>query len=139
MSGVVTTPAAKAAPSAAEVNFEAAKMASAQRAAQSTATLDSLSAASGGGDGSVRVVDGHAFTLREGRWVDSRLTDSTRTVQVQEFSNSYFTLLNRIPALRNMVALGPRVVMAGRDVAIEIVPQAAELSAADLDRVVRAW
>ncbi len=38
-----------------------------------------------------------------------------------------------------MVALGPRVVMAGRDVAIEIVPQAAELSDADLDRVVSAW
>lgn len=135
----VMTPAMAAPATAAERNFEAAKMASAQRAAQSTATLDSLAAASGAANGSVRVVDGHAFTLRDGRWVDSRLTDSTRTVQVQEFSNSYFALLDRIPALAHMVALGPRVVMAGRGVAIEIVPQAAELSAADLDRVVSAW
>ncbi|HEX8724002.1 MAG TPA: VWA domain-containing protein, partial [Gemmatimonadaceae bacterium] len=135
----VMTPAMAAPASAAEMNFEAAKMASAQRAAQSTATLDSLAAVTGAANGSVRVVDGHAFTLRDGRWMDSRLTDSTRTVQVQEFSNGYFALLNRIPALAHMVALGPRVVMAGRGVAIEIVPQAAELSAADIDRVVSAW
>ena len=38
-----------------------------------------------------------------------------------------------------MVALGPRVVMAGRDVAVEIVAQAPELSGTDLDRVVSAW
>ena len=135
----VMTQAMAAPATAAERNFEAAKMASAQRAAQSTATLDSLAAASGAANGSVRVVDGHAFTLRDGRWVDSRLTDSTRTVQVQEFSNSYFALLDRIPALKQMVALGPRVVMVGRAVAIEIAPQAVELSAADVDRVVSAW
>ena len=135
--GVVTTGMAAPA-TAAEMNFEAAKMASAQRAAQSTATLDSLAAASGGA-GAVTTVEGHTFTLRDGRWVDGRLTDSTRTVQVQAFSKDYFALLDRIPALRAMVALGPRVVMAGRDVAIEIVPQAAELSDAELDRVVSAW
>jgi Ca-activated chloride channel homolog len=132
--GVVT--GSMAAPQA---SFEAAKMASAQRAANSTATLDSLSAAAGGGANGARVVDGHAFTLRDGRWVDGRLTDSTRTVQVQAFSTSYFALLDRIPELRAMVALGPRVVMVGRDVAIEIAPQASELTGAELDRVVRAW
>ncbi|MGH7668191.1 MAG: VIT domain-containing protein, partial [Gemmatimonadaceae bacterium] len=116
--GVVTTAMAAPAPaSAAEARFEAAKMASAQRAANSTATLDSLSAAAGGGANGVRLVEGHTFTLRDGRWVDGRLTDSTRTVQVQAFSKSYFALIDRIPTLRGMVALGPRVVMAGRDVA----------------------
>ncbi len=137
--GVVTSGMAGGYASAPQASFEAAKMASAQRAANSTAMLDSLSAAAGGGAGGVRVVDGHTFTLRDGRWVDGGLTDSTRTVQVQAFSKSYFALLDRIPALRGMVALGPRVVMAGRAVAIEVVPQAAELTGAELDRVVSAW
>ena len=138
LQGVVTTSVAGAPKSAAEANFEAAKMASAQRSANSMAMLDSLSAASGAA-GTVRVVDGHTFTLRDGRWVDGQLTDSTRTVQVQSFSKSYFALLDRIPTLRAMVALGDRVVMVGRDVAIEIVPQAPELTGVELDRVVRAW
>jgi Ca-activated chloride channel family protein len=138
LNGVVVT-SANAPPPAPTAAFEAAKMAAAQRAASSTAVLDSLSAAAGGGAGTTRTAAGHTFTLRDDRWVDGRYTDSTRTVHVQEFSKSYFALLNRIPELRTMAALGPRVVMAGRAVAIEIVAQAPELSGDDLNRVVSAW
>ncbi len=125
---------------ASAANFEAAKMASAQRSAKSLAVLDSLSSAMGAADAlAVRTVNGHTFTLRDGRWVDNALTDSTRVVRVQTFSKSYFALLDRIPELRAMAALGDRVVMAGRRVAIEIVPQAPELTAAELDAAERGW
>lgn len=121
-------------------NFEAAKMASAQRSAKSLAVVDSLSAVMGKADAlAVRTVNGHTFTLRDGRWVDNGLTDSTQVVRVQTFSKSYFALLDRIPELRAMAALGDRVVMVGRQVAIEIVPQAAELNAAELDAAERGW
>ena len=119
--------------------FEAAKMASAQRAAISTAVLDSMSTAAGGDVGTTQIVAGHTFTLRDGRWVDNRYADSTRTVHVQAFSKTYFALLDRIPELRTVAALGARVVMVGRGVAIEIVAQAPELSDTDLNRVVSAW
>ena len=75
----------------------------------------------------------------DGRWVDGRYADSTGTVHVQVFSKTYFALLDRIPELRPMAALGARVVMMGRSVAIEIVAQAPELSETDLNRVVSAW
>ena len=140
LNGVVTTAAGAPAPAAAEARFESAKMAAAQRSATSTAMLDSLSRAMQGADAAaLRTVEGHTFMLRDGRWVDSRFTDSTRAVQVQAFSKSYFALLDRLPPLRAMVALGERVVMAGRGVAIEIVAQAPELTDAELDRVARAW
>lgn len=119
-------------------SFEAAKMASAQRQAKTLADLDSMTVAAGGGAG-VRTVNGHTFTRRDGRWVDGRLTDSTRVVQVQTYSKSYFALLDRIADLRAMAALGDRVVAVGRGVAVEFVPQAPELSAAELARVVSGW
>jgi Ca-activated chloride channel homolog len=127
-------------PATSAANFEEARLASAQRSVKSVAALDSLSVAAGATDGAnARIVNGHAFMQRGGRWVDSRLTDSTRVIPVQEFSKSYFALLDRIPELRSMAALGSRVVMVGRHVAIEIVPHAPELSAADLDLAVHAW
>ena len=127
-------------PPAGEMSFEAARMASTQRSAKSLAVLDSLSAVTGGANVIVaRTVNGHTFTLREGRWVDNGLTDSMRVVRVEIFSKSYFSLLDRIPELRAMAALGDRVVMAGRTVAIEVLARAPELSMAALDATVRGW
>jgi Ca-activated chloride channel family protein len=120
--------------------FEAAKMASAQRAATSTAMLDSLTKSMADASGAPqRTVNGHTFTLRDGRWTDNLNADSTQVVKVQAYSTSYFALLDRIPALREMAALGDRVLMTGRGVSIEVVAQAPELAAAELDRVVRNW
>lgn len=137
--GSATQPTMMMAAPEPQAAFEAAKMASAQRAAISTAVLDSMSIAAGGSDGTTRTVAGHTFAQRDGRWVDSRYADSTRTVHVQAFSKTYFALLDRIPELRAMAVLGARVVMVGRGVAIEVVAQAPELSDADLNRVVSAW
>ena len=142
LNGVVTTGVAGgvAAANAPEAKFEAARLAASQRQMKTMAALDSLSSAMQAADGATtRTVNGHRFTLRDGRWVDGRLTDSTRVVQVQAYSKSYFTLLDRIPELRPMAALGDRVVMVGRAVAIEIVARSPELSDSALDDLVRSW
>jgi len=60
-------------------------------------------------------------------------------VQVQIYSKSYFALLGQIADLRAMAALGDRVVAVGRGVAVEFVPRAPELSAAELAAVVSGW
>ncbi|HET7630882.1 MAG TPA: VIT domain-containing protein [Gemmatimonadaceae bacterium] len=139
--GVVGSPAAASAVvSKAEANFEAARLASAQRRVMNTAMLDSLSvAARGAGASSVQLVNGHTFTLRDSVWTDAAYHDSTRTVTVQAFSRSYFALLQRIPELRAMAALGDHVRIGGRQVNVEIVSRAPELTDAELDLVTRGW
>jgi len=141
LNGVVTTGVAGgvAAANVPEAKFEAARLAASERQMKTMAALDSLTAARWADAPPQRTVHGHTFLLRDGRWVDGRLTDSTRVVQVQAYSKSYFTLLDRIPELRAMAALGDRVVMVGRAVAIEIVPRAGELSDSTMDDLVRSW
>lgn len=120
--------------------FEAARLAASQRAAKTVAQLDSLTSADAGpSETRVRTVNGHRFVARNGRWIDEALNDSLPRVQVQVYSNSYFALLQRIPELRSMAALGGRVVAAGRETAIEFVESTPELTAAALDRVVQRW
>lgn len=128
-----------AAANAPQAKFEAARLAASQRQLKTTAALDSLTAAQSADAAASRTVNGHTFTRRNGRWVDGGLTDSTRVVRVQLYSKSYFTLLGRIPELRAMAALGDRVTMAGRGVAIEIVDRAPELSDPAMDDLVRSW
>lgn len=141
LNGVVTTGVAggMAAANAPEAKFEAARLAASQRQMKTMAALDSLTAAQSAGAAAQRTVNGHTFTRRDGRWVDGRLTDSTRVVQVQLYSKSYFALLDRIPELRAMAALGDRVVMAGRAVAIEVVARAPELSDSAIGDLARSW
>ncbi|MHB1861331.1 MAG: VIT domain-containing protein [Gemmatimonadaceae bacterium] len=140
LNGVVATGVAGGVATNAPVaQFEAARLAASERQMKTMAALDSLTAARWADAAPQRTVNGHTFLLRDGRWVDGRLTDSTRVVQVQAYSKSYFTLLNRIPELRAMAALGDRVVMVGRAVAIEIVPRVGELNDSTMDDLVRSW
>ena len=119
--------------------FESAKLASAQREVKNMVLLDSLSKADGRKDQGVTQAGGHAFRLRNDRWVDTKLTDGMRVVQVQAYSKSYFAMLEKIPELRSLFAVGDRVVVVGRGVAIEVVAQARELSGDELGRVVKDW
>ena len=86
--------------------FESAKLASAQRNVKSVAVLDSLGTADSRRDGSGVQAGGHVFRLQDGRWVDTKLTVSTRVVQVQAYSASYFAILGQIPELRALFAVG---------------------------------
>ena len=82
--------------------------------------------------------------LEDGRWTDSRTEarDAAKThrVKVRPFSPAYFALLQAIPELRDAFALGDRVLVYGRTVAIETAPDGVEqLGDAEVAAAARAW
>jgi hypothetical protein len=58
---------------------------------------------------------------------------------VKAYSRSYFTLLERIPDLKQSFAVAERVVVAGRSVAIEVVDDGRELTETEMQRIVTGW
>lgn len=78
--------------------------------------------------------------MRDSVWTDTRLTDSMRRVKVRIYSAAYFRLLELLPELREPLALGERVIAAGRSIAVEVSPEGAEsLSDAELRDVQSKW
>ena len=124
---VVVTGAAtgRAAPAAApSVQFEAAKAASAQRAATSLAVADS--AAGVVSDARIKRAGNHTFVLRDGIWTDTQYKGSGTVLRVKPFSDAYFKVIELQPDLRDAFAVGDRVIVAGRSVAIELSPNGQE-------------
>ena len=63
-----------------------------------------------------------------------------KPIKVKSFSEAYFKIIDLIPELREVFALGNKVVVAGRDVAIEVGPTGAEtLSDSELKRIQSGW
>lgn len=135
------TQQAASGPPAAQANvqsFEAARAAAVQRSATNLAATDEadFSAKSGG----VRRAGTRSFTLRDGRWTDARHTSSMRVMKVSPYSAAYFKLLELIPDLAEAFALGDSIIVAGRDIAIEVSPDGAEsLIDADLKLLQARW
>jgi Ca-activated chloride channel family protein len=127
-------------------DFAAARVAAEQRAAKSLAD-----AASSTGrereeslrrdvDGALQQIGDRAFVLRQGRWTDTRHRDSVRRVTVRPFSPAYFSLIERVPELKAMFALGDRVTIGARSVSIVVDDAGVEqLSVAELNAIVRDW
>jgi hypothetical protein len=66
--------------------------------------------------------------------------DGVRRVKVKAFSEAYFALLDRVPDLRETLALGDRVTVSGRAVVLEIGTSGVErMSDAELAGVARDW
>jgi Ca-activated chloride channel homolog len=123
LNGVVTTGAA--APAAAPtVQFEAAKSAAAQRAATSLSAADA--AVGGREDANVRRAGNVAFVLRDGVWTDVRYKKSGNVLQIKPFSDAYFKLIEMMPELREPFSVGERVIVAGRNMAIELTASGGE-------------
>jgi hypothetical protein len=117
------------------VAFDAARRASEQRAA---VTLSDVAAAAEGGE--ARTVGGRTFRRVGDAWTDARWVDSLPVVRVRPFSEGYFRLLDLLPELREPFALGERVRVRGRAVAVEVSPDAPERLAAEaVERVRRGW
>jgi Ca-activated chloride channel homolog len=121
--------------------FEAAKAASAQRVATSVAALDSMSGYAGA-SGAVKHAGSHTFVLRDAMWTDVRpaAPASSHTVRIKAFSKAYFDLIDMVPELRAMFAIGDRVTVRGRAVTVVVSESGAEeLSAAEVRSVVGSW
>ena len=121
-------------------SFAAAKSAAARREAR---TLDAADAATATGSATKRV-GARLFALRDGRWTDLRAdapgAARTRIVKVRPYSDAWFALVRELPELRDALALGDRVLVYGRDVAVETTPDGEErMSDAAVAAVVRAW
>jgi len=140
----------RAAPASAPVmRFEQARKATAERAVASVAALDSIAtvtaaaAGSPSGDASAllrRTVGGHIFVLRDSVWTDAGYHEGMRVVRVRPFSDGWFAIVGAIPELREPLALGRRVIVAGRGIAVEVSPSGqAAVSAADLEALRHGW
>ncbi|HJU87923.1 MAG TPA: VWA domain-containing protein [Gemmatimonadaceae bacterium] len=122
-------------------DFESAKRASAQRAATSMAEADAVALKDQAERGiSLRRVGDRVFVLTDGVWTDSRVDDTMKTIRIKAFSAAYFKVLELVPELREVFALGDRVRVAGRDLVIETMDAGTErLSDAELQSVQRGY
>jgi Ca-activated chloride channel family protein len=114
--------------------FEAARRSASQRAA-STIEADASATAN------VRNAAGRTFVLRGGVWTDvADAGADSRLVRVQPFSELYFALMKEIPEMREILALGERVLAHGRRVRIELHPEgSARVTESELNAIVRDW
>lgn len=114
--------------------FESARTSALQRSASTLEAAEDVSA-------NVRNAAGRTFVLRAGIWTDVGVAgENSRLVRVQPFSELYFTLMKEIPELRDILALGERVLVHGKRVRIELNPEgAARLPEAELNAIIRDW
>ena len=121
--------------------FEAARSASKQRAATNLAVADEADVRMDTSSGSTtRRVGQRSFQLSSGKWIDSRRADSTKVVKIRAFSEAWFKLVEAIPELKEVFALGDRVLVVGRETAIETAPDGKEtLSESELRTIQSRW
>jgi Ca-activated chloride channel family protein len=123
-------------PGAGRSEFEQAKTAAEMRGARSVA-------ASSDADNSAvtRRTANRVFVLRDSVWTDTRAAAaSARKVSVQPYSRAYFALIEQVPELREILAIGDRVVVHGRAVTLELSARGVEaLDGAALTAFTRDW
>ena len=99
------------------------------------AVLNDLAGRAHGPD--ARHVAGRLFMERNGVWTDLAAADSLRRITVEPFSPAYFTLIRELREIEPVVQAFDRVVIAGKQVAIEVAPGGVrELSASAVKKVV---
>ncbi|HEY7233970.1 MAG TPA: VIT domain-containing protein [Gemmatimonadaceae bacterium] len=123
--------------------FEQAKAASAQRAALSMMVLDSIARpeSRGRSDANTKRAGSHTFLRQDSTWTDLRpAAKDARTIRIKAFSKAYFDLIDAVPELRAIFAVGDRVTAQGRAVTVVVSDSGAEqLSAAEVRAVGSAW
>ena len=70
--------------------------------------------------GLVRHVGRRLFVLRDGTWTDIRFEPSLHVIEVAPYSAAYFELVEVLPALKQYLALGEQVIIAGDGVALKL-------------------
>ena len=91
-----------------DVQFDAARMAAAQRSMSTMAKMDSMGVADSRAttDPNEQKVGGRTFRLDAGVWTDARPAGTTRVVTIKAYSKAYFDLLKQLPELSSIVGLG---------------------------------
>jgi Ca-activated chloride channel homolog len=154
-------------PNAPAAKFEAARAATEQRDAKSVGSLDkamrlgevvvtgqgttssneklgsavaSDSAALNDRVDAIKRAGDHLFTHRNGRWTDASFKEGTKIVKIKPYTSAYFAVLDAMPELRAAFAVGDKVLVTGKRIAIEITPDGADtLGAAELRSLKEQW
>ncbi len=105
-------------------DFEAAKAATAQRETRSLGAADAAVAGKsisirGEEATASRRVGNRVFALSNGMWIDVAAKDGARTVRIKPYTAAYFKVLELFPELREPLALGDQVRIAGRGITLE--------------------
>jgi Ca-activated chloride channel family protein len=138
VSGVAVSAAAPPPVSANATAFEKTREAAKQRTATSLAAADEADHV--GIVGASRRVGTRTFTMKGDTWTDTRRDDSAKVVKVKAFSDAYFKIMEAIPELREVFALGNKVVVVGRDVVIEVGTDGSEsMSESEMKRIQSQW
>ena len=99
--------------------------------------LDELRRAHSGINPTQRV-GGRLFIMRDSTWTDLGHGDSLQVVSIAPYSDAYFAVLKALPDLREVAALEPGVLVAGRRVSIKIgAGGKTTLNPKELERLVR--
>jgi hypothetical protein len=118
-------------------SFEAARQAADLRQARTLGAADSVAALN---PATHRRVGDRIFVLRDSVWTDSRLTAETPRVRVKPYSAAYFAVLDLQPEIRSAAAIGERLIVAGKGVAVEFTPAGADrLTDADVTALRTKW
>jgi hypothetical protein len=87
-----------------------------------------------------RTIAGRTLELRDSVWTDVSLRPEMKRLAVAPFSPAYFDVLELLPELREAFALGDRVVVAGRTLAIEVKRGGVErLGSSERGMIEREW
>jgi Ca-activated chloride channel family protein len=79
----------------------------------------------GHGAAAVRHVGRKLFVLRDGTWTDMTYDDSLQVIELAPYSEAYFELARRLPAIREYLALGDDLIIAGDGVVLKLTPDGA--------------
>ncbi len=79
----------------------------------------------GHGAAAVRHVGRKLFVLQNGTWTDMTFDDSLQVIELAPYSEAYFELARRLPAIREYLALGDRLIIAGDGVVLKLVADGA--------------
>jgi Ca-activated chloride channel family protein len=71
---------------------------------------------------SIRHVGRRLFVFRDGAWTDLNFVTSFKVVELAPFSDAYFELVRRLPAVKPYFALGDHVIIAGDGLALRLTP-----------------
>jgi Ca-activated chloride channel family protein len=126
------------APMAAAARFEEAKTASERRATTSLGDLDKD--ATRDKMENLRMAGSRTFTLQDSVWTETRTGPSVPVIKVKAFSSAYFALVQNLPELGPLFAVGERVRVFGRHVSIEVSPDGlTQLDAPAIADAVKNW
>lgn len=118
--------------------FEEARQAAQMRASRSVADMDATATLDARHS---RRTAQRMFVLEDSTWTDTRAAGrDARTLRVKPYSSAYFALMQRLPELQEVFALGDRVEVRGRAVTLVLAVDGRErLSAPDVAAVARDW